>query len=133
MNTSLVNLLLVLAIAAPMALGFTSPAVISGSSNTGTNTALSMTKKFPAGRPLTVQADEDMAMWFEDETGNRKKALDKPVEGRPVIIYTKDQVEEIEKKGVPLFVMDQAKAFAEWFTARPLDILRGNFKESYYK
>uniref|UniRef100_A0A7S2VGE8 Uncharacterized protein n=1 Tax=Entomoneis paludosa TaxID=265537 RepID=A0A7S2VGE8_9STRA len=97
-----------------MALGFTptpfSPAV-------GASSTMLFNKKYPAGRPNTVQADEDMAMWFEDEKGNAKKALSKPVGGRPVTTYTKQQVEEIEKKGVDPF--EKVKAFGKFLMQKP--------------
>ena len=77
-----------------------------------------MTKKFPAGRPNTDQVDEDMAMWIEEDTkGNRKKALKKPVGGRPVDLYTKAQVEKIEQKGVSPF--ERLNRYMEWVTNRP--------------
>ena len=82
-----------------------------------TSAALSMTKRFPAGRPVTVQLDEDMAMWFEDKQGNKQKALKKPVGGRPATLYTKKDVEEIEKKGVSPF--EQLGAKLEYWLKRP--------------
>ena len=84
----------------------------------GQSSALDMTKKFPAGRPNTDQVDEDMAMWIEEDTkGNRKKALKKPVGGRPVDLYTKAQVEKIEQKGVSPF--ERLNRYMEWVTNRP--------------
>uniref|UniRef100_A0A7S2Y9A8 Uncharacterized protein n=1 Tax=Entomoneis paludosa TaxID=265537 RepID=A0A7S2Y9A8_9STRA len=74
-------------------------------------------KKYPAGKPNTDQVDEDMAMWFEDKQGNAKKALPKPVGGRPVQLYTKQQVQEIEKKGVD--PLEKLKAFGKFLTQKP--------------
>mmetsp|Transcript_16883 Transcript_16883/g.38855 ORF Transcript_16883/g.38855 Transcript_16883/m.38855 type:complete len:104 (-) Transcript_16883:95-406(-) len=74
-------------------------------------------KKFPAGRPNTDQVDEDMAMWFEDKDGKQKKALSKPVGGRPVNLYTKNQLQDIEAKGVDPF--EKIKAFGKFLTQKP--------------
>lgn len=114
------NFSLILLLLLPIAIDGFSPAVavpvLSGAPPSAT--ALSMTKKFPAGRPNTDQVDEDMAMWFEDtKTGKRKQALKKPVGGRPVTLYTKDQVEAIEKKGVN--PVAELKIFMEWLVNRP--------------
>ena len=106
---------LISAILASVAMGFGPPVEV-GQPSRG-RTALSMTKKYPAGRPVTVQLDEDMAMWFEDKQGNRKKALNKPVEGRPAAQFTKEQVDAIEKKGVSPF--EQIGAWVEYLAKRP--------------
>lgn len=113
MKTGVVRLLL-LAILAPLAMAFTTPCGAQGSSS---NTCLHMSKRFPAGRPNTMQVDEDMAMWFDDGKGNRKKALDKPVGGRPTILYSKEDVEKIEKKGVSPF--ERFKNYVEFVTKKP--------------
>lgn len=105
-----------LAFFAPLALGFV-PSLPSVGERTSDVACLHMTKRFPAGRPCTVQADEDMAMWFEDKQGNVKKALTKPVGGRPSEILTKEQVAAIEKRGVNPF--DRVKAYLEYFSKRP--------------
>ena len=76
-----------------------------------------MSKRFPSGRPFTGQVDEDMAMWIEDKNGNRKKALDKPVGGRPITMYSKQQVEEIEKKGVN--PMERFQNYLKFLKDRP--------------
>ena len=81
------------------------------------DSALFMTKRYPAGRPVTVQLDEDMAMWFEDKQGNRQKALKKPVGGRPAALFTKEEVEAIEKKGVS--PLERIAAFLEYTAKRP--------------
>lgn len=100
----------------PVATGFTVSPLSAGRSCS--ISSLHMTKKFPAGRPYTGQADEDMAMWFdEDKQGNRKKALKKPVGGRPVDLFTKEDVEAIEKKGVD--PLERFKRKMEWLAKRP--------------
>ena len=78
-------LFLLLAIAL-VADGF-SPAVTSGRSST-----FLLTKKNPQGAPITIQEDEDAAMWIEDKkSGKSKKALSKPVGGRPINKVTKEK------------------------------------------
>lgn len=79
--------------------------------------ALTLTNKYPSGRPNTDQVDEDMAMWFEDKQGRVKKALEKPVGGRPLDLYTKDDIKKIETRGVDPF--EKAKRFAEFLSNRP--------------
>ena len=57
-------------------------------------------------------------MWIEeDPKGKRKMALKKPVGGRPIDLYTKQQVEEIEKKGVD--PLEKVKRYVEWLIERP--------------
>lgn len=62
-------------------------------------------KKSPKGDPVTVQENEDAAMWIEDKKGNVKKALKNPVGGRPIDKVTKDQLQggaaEKKKKKKP--------------------------------
>lgn len=56
-------------------------------------TALSMSKKNPKGAPITIQEDEDAAMYFEDKDGKRKQALKGPVGGRPINKQTSQQIQ----------------------------------------
>jgi hypothetical protein len=52
------------------------------------------TKKNPQGLPITVQEDEDAAMWIEDDkTGKRKAAIKGPIGGRPINKVTKDMLQ----------------------------------------
>jgi hypothetical protein len=121
-GTTMKNLLSALAAAAlafaPVVSGFlltTTPSVVVGGDDS-VKTALFMTKKYPAGKPFTGQVDEDMAMWYEDKDGNKKKALQKPVGGRPVDLYTKEDIERIDKRNDWWI---KPKAYLEWLFQRP--------------
>mmetsp|Transcript_19788 Transcript_19788/g.47063 ORF Transcript_19788/g.47063 Transcript_19788/m.47063 type:complete len:194 (+) Transcript_19788:53-634(+) len=101
-----------------LAFGFTNGFTnINNNANTHLLLPVLCSKKFPAGRPNTDQVDEDMAMWFEDKDGKQKKALSKPVGGRPVNLYTKNQLQDIEAKGVDPF--EKIKAFGKFLTQKP--------------
>ena len=66
----------------------------SSSSDTRSTTLVVLqSKKNPKGAPITLQEDEDAAMWIEEKGGKVKKALKNPVEGRPINKVTKDQVQ----------------------------------------
>ena len=96
---SLLSVLLVVVLAvSPVVRAFSVSPVVSSSPAEKTRL---YTKKYPQGRPCTIQEDEDAAMWIESKDGKREKALKKPVGGRPINKYTRDMVEKIEKKGVP--------------------------------
>lgn len=56
-------------------------------------------------------------MIHTDKAGNKKQALTKPVGGRPVTLYSKKDIETIEKKGFDPFA--RVKAFAEYVVKKP--------------
>jgi hypothetical protein len=89
-----VHFLLLLTIALPFVVDsfcIVPPPVGRASSSSGTTTLFS--KKNPKGAPITVQEDEDAAMWIEEKGGKVKKALKNPVGGRPINKVTKDQLQ----------------------------------------
>ena len=52
--------------------------------------------------PITVQEDEDMAMWVEGKDGKREQALKAPVGGRPINKLTKEMIQgRAAKKNKP--------------------------------
>lgn len=111
--------LLLVALVSSLAQGFV---VVPSSNSHAHDYAMTTTtlypKKYPAGKPFTGQVDEDMAMWFEDKkTGQAKQALKKPVGGRPNTLYTKKDIETIEKKGVD--PLEKFKAGVEFLIKRP--------------
>jgi hypothetical protein len=88
---------LVVAVVTPVAYGFSPPPALSGLSRT--SSTLLQSKKNPQGAPITVQEDEDAAMWIEDENGKARKALQSPVGGRPINKLTKEQVQARNQGG----------------------------------
>jgi hypothetical protein len=91
-----VHFLLLLAIALPVvADSFCIIPPVGRASSSSVTTLFS--KKNPKGAPITVQEDEDAAMWIEEKGGKVKKALKNPVGGRPINKVTKDQLQQGNK------------------------------------
>jgi len=58
-------------------------------------------KKNPQGAPITIQEDEDAAMWIDDGAGKRKQAIKGPIGGRPINKVTKQQIQGDDSKKKP--------------------------------